>query len=72
MLVEGKNGQQIPLTRNQAGRVDLSGAVFRLNRVPGFQRFDQFPLPGNITARLEGLMNLSGKLKAREDDFECF
>ncbi|NNE62951.1 MAG: hypothetical protein HKN34_02600 [Gammaproteobacteria bacterium] len=72
VLVEGKNGQQLPLTRNQAGRVDLSGAVFRLNRVPGFQRFDQFPLPGNITARLEGLMNLSGKLKTREDDFKCF
>ncbi len=72
VVVEGQNGQEIPLTRNQAGRVDLTGAVFRLNAVPGFQRFDQYPLPGNITSRLEGLMNLSGKPKAREEDFECF
>jgi hypothetical protein len=72
VVVEGKNGEQIPLSRNQAGRVSLAGEVFRLNRVPRFQRFDQFPLPGKISARLEGLINLSGKLKAREDDFKCF
>lgn len=72
VVVEGKDGEQIPLSKNQAGRVSLSGEVFRLNRVPRFQRFDQFPLPGNISARLEGLMNLSGKPKTREDDFKCF
>ncbi len=72
VVLEGRDGQEIPLSKNQAGRVDLAGKLFRLSNVPVFQRFDQFPLPGNITARLEGLMNLTGKLKTRETDFECF
>lgn len=71
VLVEGQNGEALPLTENQSGRVGLDGVVYRLDSVPGFQRFDQYPLPKNVSARLEGLMNLTGKPGDTEDEFEC-
>lgn len=69
--VEGADGEEVHLTENQSGRVNLKGAVFRLNSVPGFQRFDEFPLPRAITARQEGMMNLTGKPASTEAEFEC-
>ncbi len=71
VLVEGQNGEELPLTENQSGRVGLDGVVYRLDSVPGFQRFDQFPLPKKVSTRLEGLMNLTGKPSDSEDEFEC-
>lgn len=71
VVLEGKNGRQVPLSRNQSGRVDLAGTVIRLHKELGFQRFDQYPLPEKITPRLESLMNLSGKVKSRLGDLEC-
>ncbi len=71
VLLEGQNGEELPLSKNQAGRVGLDGVVFRLDSVPRFQKFDQFSLPKNISAQLEGLMNLTGKPGDIENEFEC-
>ncbi len=71
VMVEGQNGEELPLTENQAGRVGLNGVVFRLDSIPGFQRFDQYPLPEKVSARLEGQMNLTGSPSESEDGFEC-
>lgn len=68
VAVEEEDGDALYLTENQSGGVGLDGEVFRLERVPAFQRFDQTPLPAELTARQEGLMNLTGKTEA---EFEC-
>jgi len=64
-------GEEIILTKQEAGKVNLAGLATRLNNIPGFQRFDKYPLPSRMTPGLESMLNLMGKDVENINEFEC-
>ena len=68
--VEGSN-EEIILTKQEAGKVNLAGLATRLNSIPGFQRFDKYPRPTRVTPRLESMLNLMGEDVENINEFEC-
>jgi len=71
VAIKGLNVEEILLAKQEAGKVNLAGNVFRLNSIPGFQRFDKYPRPGVVTRRLENLLNLMGEDVENINEFEC-
>ena len=64
-------GEEIILTKQEAGKVSLAGLATRLDDIPGFQRFDKYPRPGPVTPRLESMLNLMGEDIENINEFEC-
>jgi len=68
--VQGSD-EEIILTKQEAGRVNLAGLTTRLNNIPAFQRFDKYPRPSRVTPQLESMLNLMGEDVENINEFEC-
>ena len=68
--VQGSD-EEIILTKQEAGRVNLAGLTTRLNSIPAFQRFDKYPRPSRVTPQLESMLNLMGEDVENINEFEC-
>lgn len=69
--VAGADGTLALLGRGEASVTGLDGATVRLKFVPPFQKFDPIPTPGQVTPRMEKMMNLFGEEGSQKKEFEC-
>lgn len=71
VLVQGFNAEELLLTKQESGVVNLAGMASRLESIPPFLRFDQYPQPGPINTRMENMLNLMGAEVENINEFQC-
>ncbi len=69
--VRGKDGSLALLGRGEAALSRLDGSTVRLAFVPPFQKFDDTPLPDELTPRMRRMLELFGTQGRKKRTFEC-
>ena len=69
--VRGNDGSSTTLGKGEASVSSLGGKTLRLNFVPPFQKFDNIPVPSDVTPKMEKSVNLFGKKGQQKKEFEC-
>ena len=69
--VRGKDGSLALLGRGEASRTGLDGKTQRLAFVPPFQKFDDTPMPDELTPRMRRMLELFGVKGRKKKAFQC-
>ncbi len=71
VTVRGKDGSMALLGRGEASLTGLDGKTRRLAFVPPFQKYDDTPLPEELTPRMRRMLDLFGVKGRKKKAFQC-